>query len=82
MPDLCALWRGLLRCALVVMLAAVLTGCGDPCADLEQSICEDRPDPILCERYKAKLEEKRLSPKMCSALRSSYLELLESSSKK
>jgi hypothetical protein len=68
--------------AVLCVASLSLAACGDPCADLVTTVCEDRPNPVMCKRFKEKIEKKRISSGMCSALRTSYLNLLEERAKK
>ena len=63
--------------AALCLLGLCLSGCGEPCERLLETVCEERPREELCALYRERVDRGDMSPELCSAVREVFLEQLE-----
>lgn len=63
--------------AALCLLALCLPSCGDPCARLLKTVCDERPREELCSLYRVRVDRGDMSPELCGAVREVFLEQLE-----
>ena len=61
----------------ILAAAALAAGCADPCEQLVELVCNERPNLELCARYRERVDEGRISEAMCTSVADAYRVQLE-----
>ncbi len=63
---------------IILLLVSVhLSGCGEPCEDMLNSVCKVRPNKVLCDRLSHKIKRNKMSPELCGEVEDAYWQLME-----